>query len=115
MALWDEHLGIGVRREGSDDVVGEGDDPLDDHFSTVDGVSEGDDVAYGDRPPGANAEAVKDDDIVRRGRVWIECGLHASTPDSLYGVAVVGKGQAEGQPVQHAEGSGRDVHPNGSL
>lgn len=39
MALWDEHLGVGIRREGLDDVVCECDDPLDDHFSTVDGVS----------------------------------------------------------------------------
>ena len=97
------------------------------------GAPEGDDVAYGNRPPGANAEAVKDDEVVRRGRVWIECGLtdgngrrsegelgatdlHASTSDGLYGVAVVGKGHTEGQPVQYAEGpSSCDVHPNGLL
>ena len=39
MALWDEHLGVGVWRKGPYDVVCDGNYPLDDHFPTVDGVS----------------------------------------------------------------------------
>lgn len=39
VALWDAHLGVWVRREGLDSVVCDGDDALDDHFPTVDGVS----------------------------------------------------------------------------
>lgn len=40
MALWDEYLGVGIGRERLNDVVCDGDDPLDDQFPTVDWVSE---------------------------------------------------------------------------
>ena len=39
VTLWDKRLGIGVWRESLDGVVCDGDDALDDHFSTVDGIS----------------------------------------------------------------------------
>lgn len=96
MALGDEHLGVGIRRERLDDVVCDGDDPFDDHFPTVHGVPgrgsvktyvqyvhetgtsavpERDDVTLCDGPARMNTEAVKDDDVVPLGRVWIECRL----------------------------------------
>lgn len=38
MALWDVHLGVGIGWKRLNDVVCDGDNPLDDHFPTVDGI-----------------------------------------------------------------------------
>jgi len=72
VALWYEYLCVGIRWECLYDVVCDGDDALDDHFPTVDGVSERYNVPFADGSPRVYAEAVKEDDVVKRRSVWIE-------------------------------------------